>query len=370
MLSDHISVGRGRQAAPRPREELLDLRPLDRVLAQLASLDLDYQRIDGGYAARCPFHVSDPGRLNFEVIEVDRDKLAPSGGLLPAGTVLLRCHAYGDLAGPDGCTQDNVIAALGLWPCDLYPGRGVLRRDDLRGGLRLQHPLAAPSRPPLTEEEIDAWEEKAECFEAALIAGGGRWLDELAGQLGVPAWALARFHVGWRCPDRRQVGEDLVVGRCWTIPERDAHGRVTAINRRYEDRGKQAMCGGRRGLYIPDGWRDMPGPVYCPEGFSDAAALVAIGACAVGRPNVGGGAGLLAELLRGDPRPVVVLGENDGRWDEKGGKKFLRRPGYDGAVAACTRLRQALRRSDITAMMPPEGYKDVRAFITKGGRPS
>jgi len=368
MLSHGISPGGGRQGSPRPREGLLDLTPLDRVLAQLDALGLDYQEIDGGYKAQCPFHISDPGRLNFEVIEVDRDKLAPSGGLLPGGTVLLHCQAYGDLAGPDGCTQDNVIAALGLWPCDLYPGRGNSRRDDLRGGRRSQPPLSYTSR-PMTDYEADEWEEKAACFEAALAAGGGRWLYELANKLGVPTEALARFHVGWRCPDRRKVGEDLVVCRCWTIPERDDRGRVTAINRRYEDGGKQVMFGGRRGLYIPDGWRDMPGPVYCPEGFSDAAALVAVGVCAVGRPNVGGGAGLLAELLRGDPRPVVVLGENDAKWVERGGEKTLVRPGYAGAVATCTRLRQALRRRDITAMMPPDGFKDVRALITQGGRP-
>src|SRR5260370_10321258 len=116
MLPHRISVGRGRQGSPRPREELLDLAPLDRVLAQLDALDLDYQRIDGGYAARCPFHVSDVGRLNFELVEVDRDTLAPSGGLLPARAAMVHCQADGDLTGTDRCTPDHLIAALRLRP--------------------------------------------------------------------------------------------------------------------------------------------------------------------------------------------------------------------------------------------------------------
>ncbi len=57
----------------RPRAELLDLKPLDRVLAQLDALGLEYQRTYSGYAARCPNHRSDPGRLNFEILELGRD---------------------------------------------------------------------------------------------------------------------------------------------------------------------------------------------------------------------------------------------------------------------------------------------------------
>ena len=368
MPLHHNSVDRGRQRSLWPRKELRDFRPLDRVLAQLETLDLNYQEIDGGYMAQCPSHLSDPGRLNFEVVELKKDKLSPDGSLLPVGTVLLYCQAYGNIKGPGGCSQDNVIEALGLWPCDLYPGQGNGRRGDLRGGRRGEHSLSHPCRPPLTDGEIEEWEEKAASYASALAVAGGCWLDELSQQLEVPTWALAMFHVGWRCPDRRKVGEDLVVGRCWTIPERDGNVQITAINRRYENGDKQVMYGGRRGLYVPDGWRDMRGPVYCPEGFSDAAALVAIGQCAVGRPNVGSGVEVLVELLRNEPRPVVVLGENDEKWVERAGKKSLRRPGFDGAVATCTRLRQALRRRDITAMMPPKGFKDIRSFINSGGR--
>ncbi|MEJ7639707.1 MAG: hypothetical protein WKF75_17475 [Singulisphaera sp.] len=216
----------------------------------------------------------------------------------------------------------------------------------------------------MTDDEVDAWEEKAASFEAALSSRGGRWLDLLAEQLGVPAGALARFHVGWRCPDHRKVGEGLVVGRCWTIPERDGRGRITAINRRYEDGDKRVMYGGRRGLYVADGWRDMPGPVYCPEGFSDAAALVAVGTCAVGRPNVGAGVDVLAELLRDDARPVVVLGENDENGPRRAARVLPARPRRrrrDLHPAA------ALRRRDVTAMMPPRATRTSGVPLREGG---
>ena len=41
--------------------------------------------------------------------------------------------------------------------------------------------------------------------------------------------------------------------------------------------------------------------------------------------------------------------------------------GHDGAVAACRRLRALLGRDDVTVRMPPEGFKDVREYLTRGG---
>ncbi|WP_171475045.1 hypothetical protein [Frigoriglobus tundricola] len=50
------------------------------------------------------------------------------------------------------------------------------------------------------------------------------------------------------------------------------------------------MPGSKRGLTLPTGWRDRPGPVFVVEGPTDAAALTAAGLAAVGRPsNAGGG---------------------------------------------------------------------------------
>jgi hypothetical protein len=110
---------------PRPREELRDLTPLARVLAQLDELGLDWQPSDPGYSARCPVHRGE--KRNFDVIELDRPRMKGDGSLLPAGTVLIHCQAYGDSQSPDGCPQERVIEALGLGWCDLFPDGGGTR---------------------------------------------------------------------------------------------------------------------------------------------------------------------------------------------------------------------------------------------------
>ena len=359
---------------PRPRAELRDLKPLDRVLAQLDAMGLEHQQTYSGYAARCPNHLSDPGRLNFEIVEVGRDTATRNGSVQPAGTILLFCQAYGDLVGPDGCTQEKVIKALGLLPSDLFPGDSGRYRPYVPPGRRYRLAESGLYKPPLDDDQIEHWEEQAARFEAAIRGRHAGRLGQLAGQLGVPESALARFHVGWRKPDFRNVGDETVEGQCWTVPEQDGWWRVTAINRRYEDGDKRIMAGGRRGLYVPEGWEELPGPIYCPEGFSDAAALVARGACAVGRPSVAGGVEELAVLLAEVHRPVVILGENDAKPMRRDGEAVMeagepaqRHPGYEGAVAACRKLRALLGRDDITVKMPPVGFKDVREFLTHGG---
>jgi phage/plasmid primase-like uncharacterized protein len=140
------------------------------------------------------------------------------------------------------------------------------------------------------------------------------------------------------------------------MPEYDAQGRVIGILCRSRDGSKRAIVGSKRGLYLPNGWRELPGPVFMPEGFSDTAALIAEGVAAVGRPSCTGGVDLLAELLRGVDRDIVIVGENDakpdGRW-----------PGRDGAEKTARQLGQLLGR-EIRYTLPPDGYKDVREFVT------
>jgi putative DNA primase/helicase len=148
-------------------------------------------------------------------------------------------------------------------------------------------------------------------------------------------------------------------GDYWSFPEADHAGRVTGIVRRYRTSGeKKMMKGGRRGLTVPDGWADRPGPVHVPEGASDTLALTAAGLAAVGRPSDRAGADELARLLAGVPadRPIIAVGENDakpgGRW-----------PGRDGAVATARLVADALGRT-VEVAVPPDGAKDVRAWLT------
>jgi hypothetical protein len=364
---------------PRPREELRGMSPLAKVLAQLEALWLVCKPSYDGYAAECPVHRGES--LNFEIVELSKAKVTRKGNVLPAGTVLVHCQAYGGYDAEDSCSQENVIEALGLWSCDLFPEEDTPLDGGSRAACQRSPGRESDRKQPLSEAEYEHLNRLVDEFEANAVsaAHGGR-LSQLVNQLGcgrkklgkAMLAALARFRVGWRSPDFRQVDGTIETGECWTIPERDGLGRITGFNRRYEDGSKRFMAGGRRGLYIPDGWAEMPGPIWCPEGFSDAAVLVAQGACAIGRPNVGGGVDHLAELLGDDTRPIVILGENDerplmrdGKPVLKDGRPALRRPGYDGAVAACKRLRRDLGRADIKVKMPPEGFKDIREYITR-----
>ncbi len=143
----------------------------------------------------------------------------------------------------------------------------------------------------------------------------------------------------------------------WTFPECDGRGRIIGIGRRFRNGDKKSVYQSKRGLTIPDGWQDRPGPVLMPEGPSDTIAATAAGLPAIGRPSNRGGIDHLAELLRGVPadRKLIVIGENDC-------KKDGTFPGRDGAAATAAELSARLGRP-VYWSMTPDGEKDVRAWL-------
>jgi len=80
-----------------------------------------------------------------------------------------------------------------------------------------------------------------------------------------------------------------------------------------------------------------------------------MGLVVVGRPSNVSGLDLLVKLLRPHDNVIVVLGERDqkldGRW-----------PGLDGCKAIGLGLARRLRRRIVTRM-PPDGAKDLRAWL-------
>ena len=122
------------------------------------------------------------------------------------------------------------------------------------------------------------------------------------------------------------------------------------------------MPGGKRGLSVPAGCRDRPGPVLVVEGPTDALALTAAGLAAVGRPSAAGGVGHLAGLLADlDPaRDVLVVGENDRKDDGSW-------PGRAGAESIARGLAGTLGRP-VKVAYPPDGAKDVRDWLTDPAR--
>lgn len=152
-----------------------------------------------------------------------------------------------------------------------------------------------------------------------------------------------RVEVGWRYPERNAQGERIGTITRWGAP---AKGRP-----RYT-----AAKGSRRGLiFSADGLPTYAGtstrdPVLVAEGASDAVCLISWGYTAVGIPMAGRGADQLVTLLT--DRHVVIIGDNDdaGRRSVKTLTAAL--------IGACSSLRIAF---------PPDGHKDVRAWVADGG---
>lgn len=169
--------------------------------------------------------------------------------------------------------------------------------------------------------------------------------------LGLPDNALDRIPlIGW-CP----------MEQCHTFPEVCDAGKIIGISRRFANGTKKSMFSSRRGLTLPTDWQEMPGTIFVVEGPTDAAAMIASGLCAIGRPSNSGGFRFLRALLERIPdRCIVVVGENDqkpnGLW-----------PGKSGADMIANLLMKYLKRP-VKSSLPPPTAKDVRAWLTSSER--
>lgn len=218
------------------------------------------------------------------------------------------------------------------------------------------HSLVEPAGvPPTLKKKPTAtavnWTAEAKRYAANLNPGRKQGLAAL---LKLPVEALDALPMLGFNPDAN--------GANFVFPEMDAAGNVIGLNRRFRDGSKKAMHGSKRGLTLPAGWRENPGPVFVVEGPTDAAADTAAELSAVGRPSNSGGVSLLAELFEDlDPgRDIIIVGENDRKDDGSW-------PGRDGAESVARGLALRLRRPILWAL-PPDGSKDVREWLTAEAR--
>jgi hypothetical protein len=268
-----------------------------------------------GWSACCPAHDDHDPSLSVSETE--------------DGTVLVCCHA--------DCTAEAIVSAIGLPMRALYPTSRTRRNGPAS---RIRSADFQPLADSLKRAE----------FGRALDHTHGEitidLLTELAESLGVPESSLEELHVGWSAMDQ-----------AWTIPERDGHGNIIGLMRRYRVGTKRVLNGSSRGLYIPAGLGDRRGPVLVVEGASDTAAVTAMNLAAVGRPNATGGVPYLVELLADDHRDVLIVGEmdaaRDGRW-----------PGRDGAQSVAQRLAGRLRQQ-VGWALPPRAVKDLRSWFNR-----
>lgn len=271
---------------------------------------------------------------------------------------------------------------------NVYPGRS----DNNWVRVSSEAPCPVCGKPDWCVRSGDGSAVLCQRVQSGKRCGDGGWLHRLDERASPPRLAPKKSTQDWPAraaryatgltPARRQELADLLklpegvfdslpgigvetastAGATFTFPETDAAGCVIGVNRRFPDHSKKMLPGGKRGLTVPTGWHNVPGPVFVVEGPTDALAMTAAGLAAVGRPSNAGGAELLALLFAGVPdREVIVVGEND-RKDDNGSW-----PGRDGAGSVARKLAADLCRP-VGVALPPDGFKDVRDWLVAPDR--
>ena len=162
----------------------------------------------------------------------------------------------------------------------------------------------------------------------------------LAEELGLSDRSLGRLRIGWSAEHG-----------AWSFPMSDERQCVRGIRLRTPGGRKFAVSGGREGLFIPIGLTFLDRLLIC-EGPTDTAAALDLGFEAVGRPSCTGGTRLLRNLVSGKrPSEVVVVADGDG-------------PGLRGAESLAATL--VLCCPAVRIIQPPEGIKDLRAWLQAG----
>lgn len=265
-------------------------------------------------------------------------QINPGGG---RGADKLKCHRC---FGHRECRDEDDIVKFIEGDTSTYPQRLAILsqlRNEWSAGTDRSGVGSNPTPVTLPAPGID-WGVIAASYGPALSE---KRAGHLTDRLGLP-WSalgvipLTGFDAGFR------------PGLCqYTFPEVDASGTVIGIFWRRLDGEKGVRKDGHRGLTLATGWRERPGPTYVVEGASDTLAMTAAGLSCVGRFSAAGGVKLLGELFRDDPeREVVIVGDSD-------------EAGQKGAASVSSGVSGLLGR-EIRSVLPPVGFKDVRAYLT------
>lgn len=178
-----------------------------------------------------------------------------------------------------------------------------------------------------------------------------RQRELLSVEIGVPVFALEKLHVGWSSTNGYS-----------TWPERDHLGKIVGIIRRIGDEKKTL---GSHGVYYEDDWFSHGGPVVIPEGGTDTACLVAMEISAIGRFSNTGGSNVIADMLDGTRRSVIVVGENDrkDRCENCEGCQFC----WPGLFGARLTVDQLSRRGIESKVAMLSRAKDIREWTKENG---
>lgn len=185
--------------------------------------------------------------------------------------------------------------------------------------------------------------------------------EKLCRELGLPWSAVDAFDI--RLHSEQQC-------KWWAIPVYDGNEEWLGYSIRPFGHGQKKWRGpkdrgdgrsvGKGLFFLPGRWReasrDPNVPVFCPEGFTDAATLIGAGLSAIGRPNDRQGGECLAKLLLRHPlrssaeAPIVVLiGDND-----------RNASGLKGVVACAKRMIKLGLPASLLRISFLRNTKDVR----------
>ena len=204
--------------------------------------------------------------------------------------------------------------------------------EDNEGNVRPYKPRPKPKPAPKPLVDWTAIQDQfvVEADELAIV--------NLAKDLGVTVRSLALMGIGW-CRAKE----------AWSFPMRDGSRAICGMRLR-KDGSKFAIKGSSAGVFLPDlsmeSWEDEE-RIYVCEGPTDTAAVLTMGAYAIGRPSAGGGSDIICKLAAG--KKVVIVADNDAA-------------GARGAQTLCSALKQVGSRVKI--VKPPA--KDVRAWLNDG----
>lgn len=197
-------------------------------------------------------------------------------------------------------------------------------------------PFRHRPRPKPEPKPVVDWNEIQELFVAQ---ADDLALNLFAKNLGVSVRALTLMGCGW-CAGKKS----------WSFPMYDEHRNICGMRLR-NDKGKFAIKGSTAGVFLPnlpmDSWEEEE-RVYVCEGPTDTAAVLTMGAYAIGRPSAGGASGAICKLVGG--KKVVIVSDGDP-------------PGVKGSESLSVDLKQVGSRVKI--VQPPA--KDVRAWLNDGG---
>lgn len=274
----------------------------DELFSTLLNLGLGPRRSGTGWQCRCPVHEDRMPSL--------------SASVTPEGRLLLYCHA--------GCPFVAVLGALGLQPGRVAPA--------LRAPVVVVLSREVEPEPEFTAE----WDR----LRLARDTDSNGSVSARERTLGIPDGGLRRLGVVWAASVAALAAPMLSA----------VNGPTIGVRLRADDGRKWAVKGSHNGLFMPDSFTGS-GPLYCPEGLTDTAALCGLGVDAIGRPSATGGRALVRAAAKMTGRPVVVVADADA-------------PGRDGAAILVNELRTEGLAAKV--MMPPPGCKDIREAVAAG----